>query len=61
MPKFDKKYLHTIIWFQVWLSNTNNLFSIIWFQVTIPFDNNNNNNNNNNSFDNSQMVSSIPV
>ena len=25
--------LHTIIWFQVFLSNTNNLHTIIWFQV----------------------------
>ena len=26
--------LHTVIWFQVFLSNTNNLLAIIWFQVT---------------------------
>ena len=30
--------LHTVLWFQVFLSNTNNLQAITWFQVT----NNNN-------------------
>ena len=30
--------LHTVIWFQVFLSNSNNLQTVVWFQVT----NNNN-------------------
>ena len=29
--------LHTFIWFQVFLSNTNNLYRIIWFHVHIFF------------------------
>ena len=28
--------LHTIIWYQVFLSNTNNSYTIIWYQVVIP-------------------------
>ena len=27
--------LHTVIWFQVFLSNTNDSYTM-WFQVTIP-------------------------
>ena len=27
--------LHTVMWFQVFLSNTYNLCTIIWFQVTV--------------------------
>ena len=49
MPKFDTNNLKTVIWFQVFLPNTNNLytissnysnltiiicfFAVIWFQV----------------------------
>ena len=25
--------MHTVIWFQVFLSNTNNLHTVVWFQV----------------------------
>ena len=32
---FLKRFLHTIIWFKVFLSNTNNSYTINWFQVTI--------------------------
>ena len=28
-----KSFLYTVIWFQVFLSNTNNLHTVIWFQV----------------------------
>ena len=27
---------HAVIWFQVFLSNTNSSSMIIWFQLTIP-------------------------
>ena len=32
--------LYTIIWFQVFLSNTNNLYTILWFQVFLSYTNN---------------------
>ena len=28
-----KRNLHTVVWFQVFQSNTNNLHTVIWFQV----------------------------
>ena len=30
---FLQSYLHTVIWYQVFLSNTNNLHMVIWYQV----------------------------
>ena len=29
----NKNNLHIVIWFQVFLSNTNNLHTVIWFQI----------------------------
>ena len=26
-------YLHTVIWYQIFLSNANNMHAVIWFQV----------------------------
>ena len=34
--KFDRKKLHTVIWFQEFQYNTNDLYTLIWFQVIIP-------------------------
>ena len=36
MTKFDWNNLHTVIWFQVFISNTNNIDAIKQLQVTIP-------------------------
>ena len=32
--------LHTVVWFQVFLSNTNNLHTVIWYQVFLSDTNN---------------------
>ena len=36
LPKFDKNILDTVIWFQVFQSNTNNLYAFKRLQVTTP-------------------------
>ena len=33
LSNYSKYNLHTILWLQVFLINTNNLHTIIWFQV----------------------------
>ena len=35
IPKFDTNNLHTVIWSQVFLSNTNNSYICICYKVTI--------------------------
>ena len=40
MFKFFVLFLHTVIWYQVFLSNTNNLLIIVWFQVFLSNTNN---------------------
>ena len=33
-------FLQTVIWYQVFLSNTNNLHTVVWFQVFLSNTNN---------------------
>ena len=37
---FLKRFLHTVIWYQVYISNTNDLHSNIWYQVFLSNTNN---------------------
>ena len=55
MLKFDIINLHTVIKFQVFISNTIDLFMIIYFQVTITV------NDNNHLFIDGHMVWNIPI
>ena len=34
------EFLHTVKWYQVFLSNTNNLHTVVWFQVSVSNTNN---------------------
>ena len=43
--------LHTVLWYQVFLSNTNNLHTVLWYQVFLSNTNNLH----------SSMVSNIPI
>ena len=36
MSKLNTNNLHTVLEFQVFLSNSKDLYKIIWFKVTIP-------------------------
>ena len=37
---FEELFLHTVILYQVFLSNTNNLHTVVWFQVFLSNTNN---------------------
>ena len=36
----SKEFLHTLVWFQVFQTNTNNLLTFVWFQVFLSNTNN---------------------
>ena len=36
IQEFDENIFYTVIYLQVFLSNTNNSYTVIWLQVTVP-------------------------
>ena len=34
---FCSYFQHTVLWYQVFLSNTNNLYTVIWYQVFLSY------------------------